>query len=59
MKKKGKEGIENRIEKIKKREEKEKKKGNQSPKGIIRSATPLPCFFDVVKSQRESRQRTK
>ena len=25
---------------------------NQSPKGIMRSAVPLPCFFDVVKSHR-------
>ena len=28
---------------------------NQSPKGIIRSAVPLPCFFDVVKSKKGSR----
>ena len=25
---------------------------NQSPKGIIWSAVPLPCFFAVVRSQR-------
>ena len=30
---------------------------NQSPKGIMRSAVPLPCFFDVVKSQRVAGQR--
>ena len=29
--------------------------GNQLPKGIMRSAVPLPCFFDVVKSQEGSR----
>ena len=28
---------------------------NQSPKGIMRPAVPLPCFFDVVKSQAGSR----
>ena len=28
---------------------------NQLPKGIMRSAVPLPCFFDVVKSQEGSR----
>ena len=32
-------------------------RGNQSPKGIIRSAVPLPCSFDVVKSQRVAGQR--
>ena len=25
---------------------------NQSPRGIMRSAVPLPCFFDVVRSWR-------
>ena len=25
---------------------------NQSPRGIMRSAVPLPCFFDVVRSPR-------
>ena len=30
---------------------------NQSPKGIMRSAVPLPCFFDVVKSQKVAGQR--
>ena len=30
---------------------------NQSPKGIMRSAVPLPCFFDVEKSQRVAGQR--
>ena len=32
-------------------------KKNQSPKGIMRSAVPLPCFSDVVKSQRVVGQR--
>ena len=32
-------------------------KSNQSPKGIMRSAVSLPCFFDVVKSQRVAGQR--
>ena len=32
-----------------------KKEKNQSPKGIMRSAVPLPCFFDVVKSEEGSR----
>ena len=27
------------------------------PKGIMRSAVPLPCFFDVVKSQKVAGQR--
>ena len=30
---------------------------NQSPKGIIWSAVPLPCFFVVEKSYRITRQR--
>ena len=30
---------------------------NQSPKGIMRSAVPLPCFFDVVKTQKVAGQR--
>ena len=30
---------------------------NQLPKGILRSAVPLPCFFDVVKSQKVAGQR--
>ena len=30
---------------------------NQSPKGIMRSAVPFPCFFDIVKSQRLAGQR--
>ena len=30
---------------------------NQSPKGIMRSAVPLPCFFHVVKSQKVAGQR--
>ena len=30
---------------------------NQSPKGIMRSAVPLPCFFDVMKSHRVAGQR--
>ena len=30
---------------------------NQSPKGIMRSAVPLPCFFDVLKTQRVAGQR--
>ena len=38
-----------------KEKEKEKEKKNQSPKGIMRSAVPLPCFFDIVKSQEGSR----
>ena len=25
---------------------------NQSPKCIMRSAVPLPCFFDIIKSQK-------
>ena len=29
---------------------------NQSPKGIMRSAVPLPCFIDVVKSQKVAGQ---
>ena len=33
-----------------------KRKENQSPKGIMRSAVPLPCFFDVVKSQKVAGQ---
>ena len=32
-------------------------KKNQSPKGIIWSAVPLPCFFAVLKSQRVAGQR--
>ena len=32
-------------------------KTNKSPKGIMRSAGPLPCFFDVVKSKRVAGQR--
>ena len=32
-----------------------KRRKNQSPKGIMRSAVPLPCFFDVVKSQEGNR----
>ena len=31
--------------------------GNQSPKCIMRSAVPLPCFFDVVKCKRVAGQR--
>ena len=27
------------------------KQNNQSPKGIMRSAVTMPCFFDIVKSQ--------
>ena len=34
-----------------------KRKKNQSPKGIIWSAVPLPCFFAVLKSQRVAGQR--
>ena len=30
---------------------------NQSPNGIMRSAVPLPCFIDIVKSQRVAGQR--
>ena len=30
---------------------------NQSPRGIMRSAVPLPCFFDVVKSQKVAGQQ--
>ena len=30
---------------------------NQSPKGIRRSAVPLPCLIDIVKSQRVAGQR--
>ena len=30
---------------------------NKMPKGIMRSAVPLPCFFDVVKSQGVAGQR--
>ena len=30
---------------------------NKTPRGIKRSAVPLPCFFDVVKSQRVAGQR--
>ena len=30
---------------------------NQSPKGSMRSAFTLPCFFDVVKSQKVAGQR--
>ena len=32
-------------------------KANHLPKDIMRSAAPLPCFFDIVKSQRIARQR--
>ena len=32
-------------------------KHNQSPKGIMRLAVPLPCFFDVIKRQRLAGQR--
>ena len=34
-----------------------RRKKNQSPKGIIWSAVPLPCFFVVMKSQRVAGQR--
>ena len=37
-----------------------KKKGkqeNKTPKGIMRSAVPLPCFFDAVESHRVAGQR--
>ena len=34
-----------------------KRKENKTPKGIMRSAVPLPCFFDVVKSQTVAGQR--
>ena len=30
---------------------------NQSPRGIMRSAVPLLCFFNVVKSQKVAGQR--
>ena len=30
---------------------------NKTPKGIMRSAVPLPCFVDVVKLQRVAGQR--
>ena len=30
---------------------------NKTPKGIMRSAVPLPCFFDVVKLHRVAGQR--
>ena len=30
---------------------------NQTPTGIMRSAVPFPCFFDVVKSQKVAGQR--
>ena len=30
---------------------------NKMPKGIMRSAVPLPCLFDVVKSQNVAGQR--
>ena len=30
---------------------------NLSPKGIMRSAVPLPCFFEVTKSQKVAGQR--
>ena len=30
---------------------------NQTPTGIMRSAVPFPCFFDVLKSQRVAEQR--
>ena len=30
---------------------------NQTPTGIMRSAVPFPCFFDVLKSQRVAGQR--
>ena len=33
------------------------KKKNKTPKGIMRSAVPLPCLFDVVKSQNVAGQR--
>ena len=39
------------------RKEGNRKRENQSPKGIMRSAVPLPCFFDVEKSQRVAGQR--
>ena len=32
-------------------------KVNKTPKGIMRSAVPLPCLFDVVKSQNVAGQR--
>ena len=30
---------------------------NKTPKGIMRSAVPLPCFVDVVKLQRVAGQQ--
>ena len=30
---------------------------NKTPKGIMRSAVTVPCFFDVLKSQRVAGQR--
>ena len=35
------------------------KKEKQLPKGIMRSAVPLPCFFDVVKSQKVAGEKGK
>ena len=34
-----------------------KEERNQLPKGIMRSAVPLPCFIDVIKSQRVAGQQ--
>ena len=33
----------------------EREEKNQSPKGIMRSAVPFPCFFDDMKSREGSR----
>ena len=35
----------------------EKERMNQAPKGIMRSAVPLPCYFDVLKSHKVAGQR--
>ena len=37
--------------------DKKREKENKTPKGIMRSAVPLPCFFDVLKSQGVAGQR--
>ena len=42
----------NERERLTKEKKEKKKKRNQSPKGIMRSAVPLPCFFEVTMSQK-------
>ena len=58
--------IKNRCKQQQKEKEREKERtnerknggrNNQSPKGIMRSAVPLPCLSDVVKSKKVAGQR--